>query len=285
MRFYIADVFTDTMLQGNGLTVVFPEAGLQDSLMLAITRELRQYETIFLFPEGLSLPSRIFTCDGELPFAGHPLLGAAAVIHHLEQGARAERVLNISLPDHVLPLCSRRTAAGFRVSMNQGRARVVSTADDQQLDRILSQLSIGRSELSPSCPPEVVSTGLSYLLLGITSDISEVRITGPLLEQALRECGADFLYFFDPQTCEGRTWDNLGRFEDAGTGSAAGPLCDYLVRHGFFGGEEQIIVHQGQYVSRPCTIYGRVLSDKTVEIQADVVITGEGTLDLSKSIH
>jgi len=80
------DVFSRRALQGNGLVVVLDAEHLPTAVMQEVTREVRQFETAFL--AGVDLPGRsarlrIFTEDEELDFAGHPVLGAAAVLHTL----------------------------------------------------------------------------------------------------------------------------------------------------------------------------------------------------------
>ena len=76
------DVFTDRAMAGNGLAVVSSAISLGPDTMLRIAQELRQFETIFLFDavDG-GAEARIFTPEEELGFAGHPVLGAAAVLH------------------------------------------------------------------------------------------------------------------------------------------------------------------------------------------------------------
>lgn len=76
-RFVIADVFTDQPFSGNQLAV-FPDAqGLSDRAMQAIAREFNFPETTFVLPDWRV---RIFTPKSELPFAGHPTVGTAAVL-------------------------------------------------------------------------------------------------------------------------------------------------------------------------------------------------------------
>ena len=80
------DVFSRTAFQGNGLVVVLGADGLATDLLQELTREVRQFETAFV--SDLQLDSRtarlrVFTEDEELGFAGHPVLGAAAVLHTL----------------------------------------------------------------------------------------------------------------------------------------------------------------------------------------------------------
>jgi len=84
------DVFSRRALQGNGLVVL---ENLSTAMMQELTREVRQFETAFL--TGVDLPGRsarlrIFTEDEELDFAGHPVLGAAAVLHTMLSALEAE---------------------------------------------------------------------------------------------------------------------------------------------------------------------------------------------------
>ena len=81
--FYTADVFTSEMFGGNQLAVFPAGAGLDTRLMQAIAKELNLSETVFVFaPDDASHTRklRIFTPGSELPFAGHPTLGAAFVL-------------------------------------------------------------------------------------------------------------------------------------------------------------------------------------------------------------
>src|SRR2546421_3732248 len=84
-RFFIADVFTSRPFTGNQLAV-FPDAqGLSDRAMQSIAREFNFAETTFVLPPGDSRHAarvRIFTPKAELPFAGHPTIGTAAVLAH-----------------------------------------------------------------------------------------------------------------------------------------------------------------------------------------------------------
>ena len=80
------DVFTDTACGGNPLAVCFlPDAGaeLTAQQMLKLTAEFNYSESTFVMPP--SDPShtarvRIFTPATEIPFAGHPNVGTAAVL-------------------------------------------------------------------------------------------------------------------------------------------------------------------------------------------------------------
>jgi PhzF family phenazine biosynthesis protein len=93
LGYWHVDVFSRRALQGNGLVVVLDAEHLPTAVMQEVTREVRQFETAFL--AGVDLPGRsarlrIFTEDEELDFAGHPVLGAAAVLHTLLPAPDAE---------------------------------------------------------------------------------------------------------------------------------------------------------------------------------------------------
>lgn len=82
-RFEILDVFTDKVGTGNQLAVVYDSEGLSSVAMQSIAAEFNFSETVFLEPatDGrVSAKVRIFTPRNELPFAGHPTVGAAICV-------------------------------------------------------------------------------------------------------------------------------------------------------------------------------------------------------------
>ena len=110
MRYDVVDVFTDRPFAGNPLAVVHGagEAGLGGPAMQAIAAEFALSETVFVLPptrQGADYRVRIFTPAVELPFAGHPSVGAAWVLARdgvigggdvvQECGASAERWIEI----------------------------------------------------------------------------------------------------------------------------------------------------------------------------------------------
>ncbi len=79
----IYDVFTNVALSGNPLAVVFDGGGIDTQAMQTIAREFNLSETVFILPPEKPTASaalRIFTPGRELPFAGHPTVGAAIAI-------------------------------------------------------------------------------------------------------------------------------------------------------------------------------------------------------------
>ena len=73
------DVFTATPYRGNPVAVVLDATGLADEEMQRFAHWTNLSETTFVLPptvEGADYRVRIFTPVLELPFAGHPTLGA-----------------------------------------------------------------------------------------------------------------------------------------------------------------------------------------------------------------
>ncbi|QZX98901.1 PhzF family phenazine biosynthesis protein [Halobaculum rubrum] len=90
-RFHVVDVFArdGERFTGNQLAVFHDTADLPEEELLALTRESEFSECTFV--EGTTeggYDVRIFDPAEELPFAGHPTLGTAAVLRELVDGDR-----------------------------------------------------------------------------------------------------------------------------------------------------------------------------------------------------
>ncbi|HKT39023.1 MAG TPA: PhzF family phenazine biosynthesis protein [Ktedonobacterales bacterium] len=275
------DVFTREALSGNGL-IVFPEAdGLAPEIMQRITREMRQFESIFLAPttEIHRVRARVFTMEEELPFAGHPVLGAACVLHERlyyvgDADERAEWTLE--LPVGPVQVSTTRREGWYEATMDQGKPQFGATLDAEIVSQILAALNLEESDLYPGLPLEVVSTGLPYLLVILASGLERAAIVRPGFEALLASVGAKFVYVLHLPTREGRTWDNDGRVEDVATGSAAGPVGAYLVRHGLASTGAEITLQQGRFLGRPSQMRVRVEgADGDAREIAAVYVTGD----------
>lgn len=85
-KYLVYDVFTDTRLAGNPLAVVLDSEDLGESAMQGVAREFNFSETVFVLPPENARHRarlRIFTPDYEMPFAGHPTVGAAVALAEL----------------------------------------------------------------------------------------------------------------------------------------------------------------------------------------------------------
>jgi trans-2,3-dihydro-3-hydroxyanthranilate isomerase len=92
--FALVDVFTGRPFGGNQLAVFPDAAGMADETMQQLAREFNFSETTFVLPPAdpsHTCRVRIFTPDRELPFAGHPTVGTAAVLASLSDGEADQR--------------------------------------------------------------------------------------------------------------------------------------------------------------------------------------------------
>ena len=86
LKFHTLDVFTNRKFAGNPLAVVLGAEALSTEQMQTITREFNLSETTFVMrPDDAANTAkvRIFFPGGEMPFAGHPTLGTAALLAEL----------------------------------------------------------------------------------------------------------------------------------------------------------------------------------------------------------
>ena len=94
LQFHTLDVFTGERLSGNPLAVVRDGDGLDSARMQRVAREFNLSETVFLLkPDNPrhSAKVRIFTPRQELPFAGHPTVGTACLLGHLQLESAGEQ--------------------------------------------------------------------------------------------------------------------------------------------------------------------------------------------------
>jgi len=280
MKYFHVDVFSDKPLSGNGLTVVFVESGIEDSILLKIAQELKQFETIFIYPKKDELfPVRVFTVQEELPFAGHPLIGATSVIHKTFYPNQDEVEIKLGLGERSICLYSKIDNKVFSVSMNQGKAEFIKAINKREAINIAKFFNLKSDDLDEKYPVEVVSTGLPYVLLPLIKNISNAKIVKEGLEKYIEKHYAKFVYLFDTQTLECRTWDNTGLFEDVATGSAAGPLIAYFVQNRLKKINQEIKITQGTYLGRKSTITGWVTNDE-VFIEGKVAFFGNGEISI-----
>src|SRR4029079_7574903 len=87
LTFHTLDVFTNQRFGGNPLAVVLDADGLETPRMQTIAREFNLSETVFVSKpqnHAHSARVRIFTPAIEMPFAGHPTVGTAALLAQLK---------------------------------------------------------------------------------------------------------------------------------------------------------------------------------------------------------
>ena len=284
LAFALVDVFAGEPLAGNGLAVFLLDEDLSTSAMQRITREMRQFETIFLRREAGAtvFRTRIFTMEEELPFAGHPIIGAAAFLHAELFATQALARIEFLIAGRSIAATSRRDDDTYHAEMEQGIASIQAALSDEQSLPFLQALNLSALDQAAGLPLQVVSTGLPYLLVPIRSNLAAVRIVNSDFEALLATVGARFAYVLDVDGREGRTWDNGGRIEDIATGSAAGPVAAYLVTHKLAAPGATIVLRQGRFLDRPSELHAvaRGSSALSVTVKGQVYFVGRGVLTL-----
>jgi trans-2,3-dihydro-3-hydroxyanthranilate isomerase len=258
LAYWHVDVFSRHAFGGNGLVVVLDTVGLSAAVQQQLTREVRQFETVFV--SGLDLPGRtarlrVFTEDEELGFAGHPVLGAASVLHTLLPVTTIEETWAVELGGRRLTARTQSRNGWIDASMDQGPAHFGQVVTGELAERYWAALGLPSRAPHPDLPLQVVSTGLPYLIVPVIAEhLAAANIASRGFEALLAQSGAKFVYVLDPTAPEGRTWDNVGRVEDVATGSAAGPAGAYLIEHGVVPDDSPLRVAQGRFTGRPSTI-------------------------------
>lgn len=285
LKFVHCDVFTETPYSGNSLAV-FPESHeLDDREMLSITQELRHFESIFLkqTEDRYVYRARVFDLFEELPFAGHPIIGAACTLHR--QSFTADDVtwtfkLN---DDRKVQVQTKLREGVYSAVLDQGRPAFLDRVPDAARSQFAQAFNLLEADLA-NLPLEVISTGLKYLVVPVRRNLGNAKIVVPDLDEKLRAHGAEFAYLFNPETFEGRHWNNDGVVEDVATGSAAGVVGAYALKHDIAKDGEALLLRQGHYMARPSKIEVTAFGDpedvNSVHVGGPVAFVGTGQLEV-----
>ncbi|MFE4973322.1 PhzF family phenazine biosynthesis protein [Kitasatospora sp. NPDC056651] len=232
MEFELVEVFGSGPLTGGPLGVVMCDGGCDDALMQRLAARLAMPETVFLRGgQGGEVEVRIFTPYVELGFAGHPLVGAAAVA--VRRGLAA--------PGWV----AMRTRGGIV------RARVGPGADSAVLEERPCQVgppvvpdlvceAVGLASDAAVGPVRSASAGLGFVCLPVSdADLRSARAL-PLEVAALAERVPGLADVFGVAVFVPRLPEVRSRVfvpepvcaEDPATGSAALAVAGWLADQG-----------------------------------------------------
>lgn len=283
--YFHVDVFAASPLSGNGLAVFLDADGWSAEAMQRITQEMRQFESIFLSSIGpAGAVARVFTVEEELPFAGHPVLGAAAVLHRALAPDASSREWTLQLAHGPIAVRTERRDGHWLAEMNQGQAVQGATVAEAELQPVLARLSLESADLAPGLHARVLSTGLPYLVVPVRPEaLARTAIRADDLEAQLDMLGAKFVFVLDVENRELRTWDNFGRVEDVATGSAAGPAAAYLFAEGLADLDVTVELAQGRFTGRPSEIEVQRRADGALLVRGQVWPVCQGVLDIDVS--
>ena len=282
------DVFTSRPLEGNALAVFTDARGLSAAELQAVARETNLSETTFVLPEPAAPPGapvrvRIFTVGEELPFAGHPTLGTAAVLRGTSGAARGVLALGVG----EIPVAFEDRPEGAFGEMRQ-RDPVFGRVHPPE--DVARALGLSPADLDAAAPAQTVSTGLPFAIVPLRSleTLRRLRPDWTRIDAYLAGTDAKSFYLVCAET-----QDPAARLharmpfrggEDPATGSAAGCCAAWMARHGLLAPGESALIEQGLEVSRPSRIFVRATRDgeqvRDVRVGGHVVEIARGELVL-----
>lgn len=261
-RFYTLDVFTTMRFQGNPLAVITDGDGLSADQMQAIAREMNLSETVFVqkpTDDRALARLRIFTTKQELKLAGHPVIGTWFLLAELGVVPAQEGGVHISQQTGagILPVEIRfKDARPQRVTMTQKEASFKASSIDKK--KLAAALGLSPKDLDPKLEPEFVSTGIYNLMVPLKNRAALGKIQMNMVDLAkLFGKQAALAYCFavgSNHSVWARGMMPWELYEDAATGSAAGSLGAYLVKHGKFEAGHTLQITQGVEMGRPSLI-------------------------------
>lgn len=301
LRFHTADVFTDRIFGGNPLAV-FPDGReLGDEQMLAITREFNFSETVFVLPPADPRHTRrlrIFTPAGELPFAGHPTLGAAFVLARTGEIPFTGADERIVFEEGVGPVPVLITGSPAGPSFTQlTAARLPEAAPSPIAPSDLARLlSLHEDDVisDGSMRPEKGSCGVPFLFVPLRSSdaLARAKVRSDVLDELTITVGEiPDLY---PFTVDGRADSDvvnarmfapgLGIAEDPATGGAAAALTGYLSSRSQPGDSTlRWTINQGVAMGRPSRL--EIEGERSGGSLSAVRVGGSSVLVTSGTLH
>lgn len=292
-KFFTLDVFTNKALSGNPLAVVLDSDGLDAQMMQRIAGEFNLSETVFVMPPvdvNNRAKIRIFTPGKELPFAGHPTIGTAVLLSHLDGlGEEAELVLeeNVGL----VPCVVSGKSASFSLPKLPTRSEA-----DLDVDLMSQVLSLSPEDIGiegHSYAP--CDAGVPFPTLPIASlkALQSIKLNASLLTRHNVPRGLeDEIFVYSKETLAPDADYQVRMFapamgipEDPATGSAvAGFAGQIMACDKPEDGNHTFIIDQGVEMGRPSRIkLGMKVENgelSSATISGSAVIISEGSLHL-----
>jgi trans-2,3-dihydro-3-hydroxyanthranilate isomerase len=243
-KYYIADVFTRQIFNGAQIAV-FPNAeGLGDEQMRLVAKELNLTETVFVFhpdSDSATRKLRIFSPQGEIDFAGHPIIATAFVLGSCGDITLTEAITPVVFEQNVGPIDVNITAEQSKPVFVQFSRKVSAIVDrfaptDEEL---ASFLSIQQSELDhKKYSPRLVSCGVPYLIVPVWNyeTVRKAKFNYSAWSQSIApQTAAQEILLFAPKTPFVDSDFNarllgprIGIHEDPPIGSAMPAFASYL---------------------------------------------------------
>ncbi len=296
-KFYTLDVFTDAALAGNPLAVMLDSDGLDGGRMQAIAREFNLAETVFIEEPHDPVNTarmRIFTPGRELPFAGHPTIGAAVLLAHLRApDLLAREDLRVVIEEAVGDIvCVARHRKGQAMAAYFALPQLPEAAGEAPSGETLAaglgldvaDIGFGRHR------PTHYTAGTPFLFVPIAGLAAMARARPNL--KLWGENGGPAVYLYANEVVDkSSTWharmfaSGWGIVEDPATGSAAAAFAGVVMQFERPGdGGHVFIIEQGLEMGRPSFVSLGVDVEhgalKAATIGGSAVIVAQGAIDL-----
>jgi trans-2,3-dihydro-3-hydroxyanthranilate isomerase len=279
MEFFQVDVFARSPYTGNPLAIFLEAAGLRDTQMQQIAREMNLSETTFVTSiAGDSYSVRIFTPGQELPFAGHPTIGTAWLLKHLGK-LSGERFAQQSAAGE-----TDITVTGDGLWFERKGTVEPARPDNQEEMHIADALGLKPEEVGLEAPelggtgrlrPAVADAGLPQLMVPLRDDSALARCA-PIATSlaAVHPVGVYcFTALGERQLASRGFFPSAGVDEDPATGSAAAGLGLYL---GDRVGGGSFEIEQGREMGRPSRILMQCApGEVSVGGRCELILKGE----------
>ncbi len=271
LNYHILDVFTERPFGGNPLAVVLEADSLTPQDMQAIAHEFSLSETVFVLQPtspGHTARVRIFTPAKEIPFAGHPTLGTAALLAELRTP-----MIN-GEQDAIIALEEEIGSVRVGVRMRQGAAAYAEfnapkvwaePLDLGEPEQIAAAIGLVQTEVGFENHKPMLLKGASafgYVPVANLDAMAKIRVTPAHWSRVFTDRGVDGVYVYTRQCVRGQSSfharmfaPDLGIPEDPATGSAA--IGFARVIHEFDvlpDGASKRAIEQGLEMGRPSAI-------------------------------
>jgi trans-2,3-dihydro-3-hydroxyanthranilate isomerase len=269
LTYHVLDVFTDTRFGGNPLAVVLEADGLDARRMQTLAREFNLSETVFVLkPQNPAHTARvrIFTPASELPFAGHPTVGAAALLAEIRATAPPGDALVVLEQAIGIVRAGVRLRSGappyaeFTAPKLPAEAGSLVPSERLAAGLGLIPAEIGFENHRPT--KYTVANAFAFVPVASLDAMAKARVAQPHWDSALKGQGLTGAFLYCRQTVHTTSHfharvfaPDLGIPEDPATGAAAVAFAG-VVQHfdRLPDGQHKRLIEQGYEMGRPSLI-------------------------------
>lgn len=276
LTYYWINVFTSEQDKGNPLPVFVLKKALSKTAMQQIATMMNQSETVFIENLNRDLPKlHIYTPMQELPFAGHPIIGALQIIKMLKNSSCTKQI---------------ETLAGIvdiKIDQNKQiywiKAPVAPKERASTLDIPLTSQMLNIPEAQILSEPKWLNTGSEQLLVEVKDQetVDSIKINLDLFEKhATLYAGRTMIYVWardnDEVYVRYMYFKNGALGEDSGTGSACSNLGGLQVLEG--NNDFEWTIRQGCLLGRENILFLKVTANQEIWIGGQNRFMGKGEL-------